>query len=274
MLKQKLTKSLGLLVVFFLTGISNAHAQFVFASSDMDIFNLRFSSSDPLAELIWIDEWYGTVTAHAHDTDSGSDNDFDDLLGNDGFIDAQAITAHVFSEATYDVTNGDLIAIDPSAGIGATTHSDLLLTEKYKQADGFALADFDNFFIVVGGNAGESVEVTFELDYAGQLTGDADGKGFFEIELGALAFLEDINGNLVAEDFIFDNHSGTNTFFHEDYLGTLTLTAELFYEDEYWFFAGADAEVYGVTVPEPNVLLLMLSGLGFFTWQKKKSFKA
>ncbi|MFC1602279.1 PEP-CTERM sorting domain-containing protein [Pseudomonadota bacterium] len=240
-----------------------AQAQFVSASSDMAISNLRFSSTDPRAELIWTDEWYGTVTAHAHDTDSGSADDFDELLGNDGFIDAQADTDHVYSEADYGVINGDFVAIDPSGAIGATTHSDLLLTEKHKQADGFAFADFDNFFAIFGGNPGDLVEVTFELDYVGQLTGIADELGFFEIDLGALLSIDDLAGNVVMDDFIFDTHAGTNTSFHQDYIGTLTVTAELMYEEEYWLFAAADSEVNGYTVPEPNILLLFASGLGF-----------
>jgi len=270
MLKETTIKLLSALI--FLFGINNVNAQYVSASSDMDIFDLRFSSSDPAAEVIWIDDWYGTVTAFAQDTDSGFDDDFNDLLGNNGFINAIASTAHVSSDATYDVLFGDLIGSDPNADINATTHSDLLLTEKYKQADGLAIADFDNYFVIIGGNPGDVVEVTFELDYNGNLKADADELGFFEIDLASVLAIEDIFGTVMAESFVFESQSGNNTSVDQDYIGTLAVTTQLFYEEEYWLFAGADAEVYGYTVPEPNILLLMISGLGFF-FGKRDRFK-
>jgi hypothetical protein len=250
-----------------LLGMRPAWSHYVFASSDMAIFNLRFSSPDPNAQLIWTDEWFGTVAAHAHDTNSGSDDDYDDLLGNDGFITAQATTAHVNSEATYAVTNGDLVAIDPAGDIAANSHSDLEITHKHKQADGFAIGDFDNFFTVFGGTPGDAVDVTFELDYLGQLTGIADYEGFFEVTLEALLELQDVAGNLVADDLFFDSHSGTNTSFHQDYNGTLSATGTLLFDEEYWLFAEADSEIYGSTVPLPGTLLLTGLGLGMLGWR-------
>lgn len=251
-----------------------ASAHYVLASADMDLFDLSFSSPDPQAELIWTDDWYATVTAHAQDTNSGSDDDFDELLGNDGFIDAEASTAHVYSDATYSVINGDLVAIDLIADIGATTHSDLELTGKYEQADGFAVADFDNFFVVVGGTPGDPVEVTFELDYEGQLTGIADEEGFFDIALAGLLELYDVAFELLEQDLFFDSHSGSNTSFQQDYTGTLSVTAQLSYEEEYWLFAEADSEVFGVTVPLPGSLLLIVAGLGALGWRARLATSA
>jgi hypothetical protein len=243
----------------------------VFASSDMDLFNLNFSSPDPMAELLWTDEWYGTVSAHAYDTDSGSADDFDDLYGNDGSISAIANTAHVHSKADYSVVMGDMVAIENDASIQASAHSDLELYD-VGQGDGDATADFDNFFTIIGGNPGDPVDITFTLDYSGQLTGEADVLGYFSIALGALLQLEDISGNLLDEDSIFEIHSGTNTYFHDDYNDFLTVSATLFYEDEYWLYAGADSEVYGANaVPEPGTLFLLLLSVPFLI--RKKGWK-
>lgn len=249
--------------------VGNARASLVSVSSDMALLELRFSSSEPLAELFWTDEWFGTVTAHAHDSDSASDDDFDDLLADNGAILAEAHTAHVNSLATYEVINGDLVAIDPTGQVSASTHSDLLLTDPFKFADGFSLADFDNYFLIFGGTLGDTVEVTFELDFIGQLWAEADAEGFFEMELAALLELQDLFGNVLDDDLIFDFQFGTNTTFHQDYVGTLSVTADLLYGEEYWLFAGADSEIYGVTVPEPATSMLLCFGLGLLGWRSK-----
>jgi hypothetical protein len=235
----------------------------------MDLFNLSFSSPDPMAELLWTDEWYGTVSAHAYHTDSGSADDFDDLYGNDGSISAIANTAHVHSRADYSVVMGDMVAIEYFAYIQASTHSDLELYN-VGQAEGEATADFDNFFTIFGGNPGDPVDITFTLDYSGQLTGEADAFGYFSIALGALLQLEDGMGNLIDEDSIFESHSGTNTYFHDDYTGSLIVSATLFYEEEYWLYAGADSEVYGTNaVPEPGTLFLLLLSVPFLIRKKR-----
>lgn len=240
----------------------------VFASSDMDLFNLSFSSPDPMAELLWTDEWYGTVSAHAYDTDSGSADDFDDLYGNEGSISAIANTAHVNSRGDYSVVMGDMVAIENDASIQASTHSDLKLYN-VGQADGDATADFDNFFIIIGGNPGDPLDITFTLDYSGQLTGEADAFGYFSIALGAFLQLDDCMGDPIDEDSVFEIHSGSNTYFHDDYNGSLTVSATLFYEEEYWLYAGADSEVYGANaVPEPGTLFLFLLSLPFLVWKK------
>jgi hypothetical protein len=154
-------------VLFLIAGLfalSPAQASYVSALSEMAVSNLQFSPTDPAAQLLWTDVWYGEVRAHAQDSDSAPADDYNELLGNDGSVQATADTAHVDSKATYDVTDGDLVALDPSGQIGATTHSGLLLTQPNKQGDGFATSDFDNYFMVTGGATGESVEVTFTLD--------------------------------------------------------------------------------------------------------------
>jgi hypothetical protein len=183
-----------LLPLLSLFGSGTAQASYVDALSEMAIGNLRFFSTDSSAQLDWTDVWYGTVTAHAQDTDSGQDDDFADLLGNGGSILAEAQTAHVYSLATYEVVDGDQVAIR-SGDIGAATHSDLLLTHPNKQADGFAIGTFDNFFTVTGGTAGNLVQVTFELDYDGVLDATADAQGFFSVALLALLEIEDLSGN-------------------------------------------------------------------------------
>jgi hypothetical protein len=58
-------------------------------------------------------------------------------------------------------------------------------------------------------------------------------------------------------------YSGTNTSLHKEYTGTLSITTNLIYDEEYWLLAEADAEVYGATVPVPGTLLLF--GLGLVT---------
>ena len=259
--------SLKKVIVFFCMVIvacvaSTGYAYaYVLASSDMHLYDLRFSSTDPVAMLLWTDEWYGTVHAHAQDTASGSVDASDDLLGDDGNILAQANTTYVHSWAEYTVKDGFDVAIDPDAFIDAVTHSDLEIIPLGEQGDGDARTNFDNYFTVLGGNPGDPVDVTFGLDYIGQLTGVADELGYFSIALAGLLEIWDINGNQLADDILYDIHSGTNTSFHQDYFGTLSVSTILQYEADYWLYAEADSEVYGANaIPEPGTLFLLLAG--------------
>lgn len=252
-----------IVIVACVASTGYAHA-YVLASSDMHLYDLRFSSTDPVAMLLWTDEWYGTVHAHAQDTASGSVDDFDDLLGNDGYILAQADTAYVHSWAEYDVSDGANVAIDLDAYIDGVTHSELEISALGEQGDGDARTGFDNYFTVFGGNPGDLVDVTFELDYIGQLTGVADELGYFSIALAGLLEIWDIDGNQLADDILYDIHSGTNTSFHQDYFGTLSVSSILQYEADYWLYAEADSEVYGANaIPEPGTLFLLLVGAPF-----------
>jgi hypothetical protein len=238
----------------------------------MAVSNLQFSPTDPAAQLLWTDVWYGEVRAHAQDSDSAPADDYNELLGNDGSVQATADTAHVDSKATYDVTDGDLVALDPSGQIGATTHSGLLLTQPNKQGDGFATSDFDNYFMVTGGATGESVEVTFTLDYSGQLAATADAEGYFRVELAALLQLWETD--LIGYDIVADSKEGTATSVGLSYTGTLSVTANLVYDQEYWLYARADSEVYGATTPEPGTLALLLFGAGLIVRRTKVRFQS
>lgn len=107
------------------------------------------------------------------------------------------------------------------------------------------------------------MEVTFTLGYIGQLTGVANERGYFDIALAGLFELYDLDKNLLDYDMIYDSHSGSNTSFHKDYTGTLTVSSTLNYYDEYWLYSEADSEVYGTNVvPEPGTFLLVFAGIG------------
>jgi len=244
-------------LAFFCAG--QVQAAFVAASSDMVINNLRFALSDTSAQLQWTDVWYVDVRAYAADSDSLPADDFDSLLDNDGSIQAVANTAHVSSLANYSVVNGTQIGLDPNAGVSGTTHSDLHLERKYMQADGFAITNFDNYFMVANDNAENgSVWIDFFLDYQGTLFGTADKEGFFlDITHFATLLLYD-NDTLLASNFFKDSISGTNTTILRPNQGTLRVSYELEYGKIYWLLAEADSEIYGYTVPEPNTSLLLL----------------
>jgi hypothetical protein len=269
----------ALLAAGMLAGGPAAAAGIVDAHADIAIGNLRFSFDDPDAFLVWDDDWFGTVAAYAQDTDSGADADYAEYLGNDGIIEAEAQTAHVYSKATYGVQDGQNVAIEPDASIGASTLSDLYLAGKHKQADGFANADFDNFFYIDSANPlgppSATVLTTIELDYAGLLDAYANEQGYFEVFAGALLELwevDQINGDvtdLVDFDLFFDEASGTNTAYYNELDGTLTVTGELFYYDVYWLYAEADSEVYGA-VPVAGTLPLMLLGAGVLAWRRRR----
>lgn len=263
---------IGLMVLFCCFSLVRGAEAYVIASSDMALFNLEFSSPDKNAQLLWTDEWYGAVSAFAQDTASGSSSDYKDWLGNDKPLIAQADTAYVHSTATYSVTNGENVAIEPDGSIPdgsilATTHSELEIpNDVTTQGDGEARSNFDNFFSITKKNsdiAGDTVDVTFTLDYDGQLTGEANERGYFDIALAGLFELHDLNGNCLDDDMIFDVYFGTNTSFPEDYTGTLIVSATLNYDEEYWLYSEADSEVYGTNVvPEPGTFLLVFAGIG------------
>src|SRR5437867_12330055 len=70
----------------------------VIASSDLTLNNLRFSFSDPRAQVAWTDVWFGEVRAQAQDTDSGPPRgNSASMLRNDGAIAVSADTSHVHS---------------------------------------------------------------------------------------------------------------------------------------------------------------------------------
>lgn len=248
---------------------ATASQAYVFASSDMQLYNLRFTSPDSNAQLVWTDVWYGQVSVFAQDTASGSRSDSKDLLGNDGSITARADTTYVHSMATYTVIDGANVALNAGGSIAGTTHSDLEIPDQIvAQGDGDARSNFDNFFKVTKKDPlrpEDTVDVTFTLDYIGQLTGKTDEYGvYFTVALAGLMQLTDLEKNLLSYDIIYDIHSGgSSTYFHQDYLGTLIASATLKYGDEYWLYSEADSEISGAnTVPEPSTLLLLLSGVG------------
>ena len=234
---------------------STAQASFVHTLGTATIENQTFVSLDPLAELVWDDVWYGTVTAHAQDTDSGQADDFQELLGNDG-----SITAQARSEASYSVTNGDQVA-KGGGSISATVFSELTLDSSYKQADGFAIGTFDNFFFITGGNSGDPVDVTFTVDYTAHLSGTADQSGVFDSSVEALMRIEDENGNTVGDDLFFADQSGTNTAFVQNYSGTLSVTVPLLYDVGYSELKEVRIELKPFTTPIVGTPALMLVGL-------------
>ena len=271
--------SLKKVIVFFCMVIvacvaSTGYAYaYVLASSDMHLYDLRFSSTDPfaslLSSLLWTDVWYGTVHAYAQDTASGSVSDFKELIGNDGSIRAHADTAYVHSWAEYTVNDGSNVAIDPNAYIDAVTHSDLEISALGEQGDGDARTDFDNYFTVFGGNPGDPVDVTFELDYSGQLAWSADELGYFSTALAGLLsvegqFWDDQEKKWVSKEVassVWKLHSGTNDTDSKEYDNTLRVSGTIRYEADYWLYAEADSEVYGANaIPEPGTLFLLLAG--------------
>lgn len=237
--------------------MSSAANASVIASSDMGLSNLRFSSTSTNAQLAWTDVWYGTVQAQAQDTTSGSFGNSDSLLGNDGSIGVTVNSTHVNSSASYAVTNGG----QPDLTIGANTKSSLSLFAAGQQGDGSATATFDNYFVITGGNFGDAVDVTFQLDYLGHLFAtSSDPSDFFSVALAAFLDLQDLNGNSLDSASVSDLHSGTNTTFNPPpYAGTLTVSTTLSYGVGYWLYSQADSEVYGA-VPEPGTVPLMLLG--------------
>jgi hypothetical protein len=264
-----------LLITGLVVGSPASAVGVVDALAAMGIGNLRFSFDDPNARLVWAADWYGEVAAYAHDTDSGVAADYDAYLGNDGFIDAEAQTAHVHSLATYQVVDGLNVAIDPNAGIAAGTLSELHLVGKHKQADGFAYADFDNFFYIASSApVGATVLTTIELDFAGLLDAYANEFGYFEVFAGAFMELyetDQLSGDvtdLIDFDELIDFASGTNTAYFNSFDGTLTITAELTYDDIYWLYNEADSEVYGA-VPISGTLPLLLLGAGVIAWRRR-----
>jgi hypothetical protein len=267
------------LLIAGVVGASPAPAAgIVDAYASMAIGNLRFQFDDPDAFLVWEDDWLGTVLASAQDTDSPSDSDYDEYLGNDDSIQAVAQTAHVYSEANYAVVDGLNVAIEPDPGsVAADTYSELELAGKGKQAYGEAVADFDNFFSILSSNPlGDTVTTTILLDYAGALGGTANEQGFFDILTGAFMELYDVDDGTgdvlfpeLAYDEVFDQASGTNTSYANSLIGTLSITYEIPYDDLHWFIAQADSEVYGA-VPLPGTLPLLLLGAGLFAWRRRR----
>ncbi|GLI36811.1 PEP-CTERM sorting domain-containing protein [Geobacter hydrogenophilus] len=256
---------------FSLVRTSNAY---VFATSDMKLYNLSFSTTDGNARLVWNDRWYGQVTAYAQDTATGSNGDSNYLLDNDGKIRAQADSFFVHSWAEYQVANGANVAIGPGASIVAMTHSSLEISELGAQGDGGALSFFDNFFSIVKNDPdvpGTTVQGIFLLDYLGHLGANADSLGYFSTALaGKLEVWEVGDRELLGSDLINEIHSGRGEF-SGTYTGTLQLDAAFKYYSSYYLSAEADSEVYGANaVPEPGTVALVAVGCGFLFWKGRR----
>jgi hypothetical protein len=285
--KRNLAKrSIPVACALLLTGplaVGTVHAS-SFASTDasMAIGNLRFTLDDPTATLVWNDYWYGEVGVRAQDTDSGFDDDSAvyTYVDDEGDLAAQADTAHVHSLASQMVADGEFVAINPDAAVEATTSSALALAGKDKQASGFAFSNFDNFFFVTDGQAGDpTVQVTIELDYLADLTGIADAQGFFYGFTGAFIELYDVDelsGQVsfpeLAYDEVWDEASGTNTNYSNNFGGTLRIVYDIPYNDLHWLYAEADSEVAGsVPVVGTLPLLLLGAGAGFLARRRLRS---
>ena len=235
---------------------------YVLAFSDMELFDLRYELSDPNATLTWTDDWFASVEANAQDTLSGSDSDFDELLGNDGEITAIAAPDLVFSLADYLVADGLNIGSAPDAFVDAFTFSGVEIVSPGLQGDADARTDFDNFFEILGGAPDETLTVTFRLEYSGDLGWEADELGNFSTALLGLLQLwnQDIDDPLSADE-ISESFSGSNSEDLIFYDGTLTVSSLLNYETEYWLYAEAGSEVSGANaVPEPGTLVLFATG--------------
>lgn len=260
---DKKTLVVGILVVLAMTGLAeNSQAQSI-ASAAITVDDLFFESSDSRAELFWYEEipsdpfsgWRGDVYVQAQDTLSGTDADAAEVFGDNAHIVVDAQTQLVTSIAEYKVVNGPEVAkgggtIEIITGTGLNIPDDTIA-----QASGEAVGSFDNFFWVSGGMPGETVDVTFTLDYHYILDAYADELGYWEMYVFALLEIEDLydipeipgvpgsgdidNVDDFVDDFILRFESGSNIGFYEEVQGMLSVSATLEYEKEYFLFAAA-----------------------------------
>jgi hypothetical protein len=248
----------SLLLGMALFGSPTAWASPVTASGSMTASNLRFSSTDPNSQLTWIDRWYGTAVSHSQDTASGQSDDFQDLLGNDGSITAPTSTAHANAKVDYSISDG--------ASLGTGGGSIFLTVQAQSGGNGaggqsyvHASGGFDNYFTVEGGTPGDPVEVTFRLDYSGNLD-ISGGEGSYQSAISALLKLENLNGDILVSDLVQDVRTGEAQSVQQTYNGTLLVTVPLLYGGVFWLAYIPDLEHN--TIPEPGTLLLFAAGLG------------
>ncbi len=268
------------LTIFCMTPNGKAYAD-VFATSEMSLSSLGFSTNEPNAALVWRysefpSTWYGDVRTHAQYTGFGTDDDFAYLLADNGNIMEQSNAPNVISRSTYALVNGQSVGTSADASIGATTFSNLNFNEQGAQGDGDAISNFNNYFMITKidpSQQGDDVAVTFLLDAQGRLDGVADKFGFFSTALAGSLQLWD-NAQMLGNDIISDIHAGTNTEFHQPYNGTLEIDALLKFDTQYWLYAEADSEVYGANaVPEPDTFILVLAGGSLLLWRMKAKRK-
>lgn len=266
-LRQAIKKSLIPLVC--LIGISSpAIAVHMDANSGVGLSNLRFSSTNPSAQLFWVDDWFGTISTHAYDSNSVAADDVQDYLGIDGLIDSDSISGNA---------NGySLFSVDPTNDVIAQAQAQLQLDVPNADGDSLATSDFDNFFVVEGGTFGDLVEITFELDYDTIFEGNADVDGYYEVyQIAELYITDTFTGMMMMDDF-YDNFAfGSDSGISDNNSGTLTITTTLGFGEEYYLFAGTLVDVYGETraptaVTEPATLPLLTGSLLLLGWRARR----
>ncbi len=270
---------LTLILILGLALSLSTHA-LVIANAAMTVDNLRFSSSDTNAELFWTDVWRGDVLAFAQDTLSGVDSEDAEQFGDDASLEVDATTALAGSLAMYNVSNGPGVA-KGDGNIEAITGTGLEIDGITAQASGETRGTFDNFFTVLGGNLGDTVDVTFELDFVYLLDALADDFGYFEVFVFANLEIQDLDDlfddvdsvdNLL-QDFVLRTEEGTATSIFELISGTLTLNATLEYGKEYYLFGAADSEAFGTnTVPVSVPPTWLLGFYGLLLWSTRPPY--
>ena len=231
----------------------------------ISLTNLQFSSDDPRAELFWLDLWYGASDAYSEDSTGAWADDFNDFLGHDELMAVSAVTPYADANGASEVATGEWVTMLPEAFIHLSSIAAISGVEGAMQGLAESNASIDNYFTVIGGDPGESVDISFTADYdAWLLTANGD-QALVDHQLGAVLLIEDIDGTILADDVATNGISGAVGEHQQHVNGQLSINWTLEFEGEYWLYAATSADSFavqqGVDVSAPASAWLLGGGL-------------
>jgi len=219
------------------------------ASSNIALFSFQITPKEGTLQLFG--SWAGEAFAQASNSLGQLASTFDSTVGNFALADTVGVS---FAE-------GHGLASALVLGVTATASSNVNIpgTTTTTQASSVGLGTLFNSFIITGGIG--SVDVAFSVHIAGAQHVVTDKFGLrartttiFDLELNGTPILfhdsiDDIGPN-------FEITSGFDQ--------TLSTTLNLQFFTPYFLLGQVDSESFGLNVPGPGTITLVLTGLGVF----------
>jgi len=233
--------------------------------SSMAYAGFEFEAADAGAAVEWTLPWYGEIDVEAADATPDAETLWLSREDNNLSVAVEAETPRSLAYADYRVIDGARVAASATAGVVAgiaDAQIDLAAADAW--AYGYAGSYFENSFRLIGGTAGDPVQVSFQVGWSREFKVDGSvGVGRWELLNGIFLSLYDpVTAQLLAESTMRVARSGygQEAFGDPGSDDLLGIGTTLVYGQDYLLYGAADVLVYART-PAPAPGLLLLAGL-------------